>query len=91
MARTPKVTIPSGDQKEDATEKMNAIKMAMEQIERQYGKGSIMRFGEAAKRLQIDVIPTGALPLDIALGVGGLPRGRIVEIRRLPRRLAVAI
>jgi recombination protein RecA len=80
MARQAKVTIPSGDQKEDATEKMNAIKMAMEQIERQYGKGSIMRFGEAAKRLQIDVIPTGALPLDIALGVGGLPRGRIVEI-----------
>lgn len=80
MARTSKAPIPSVHQKEDASEKLNAIKMAMEQIERQYGKGSIMRFGEAAKKLQVDVIPTGALPLDIALGVGGLPRGRIVEI-----------
>jgi recombination protein RecA len=79
MARTAKPPLPNGEQK-DASEKLNAIKMAMEQIERQYGKGSIMRLGEAAKRLQIDVIPTGAFPLDIALGVGGLPRGRIVEI-----------
>lgn len=63
-----------------ASEKMNAIKMAMEQIERQYGRGSIMKFGEAAEKLSIDVIPTGAFPLDIALGVGGLPRGRIIEI-----------
>lgn len=80
MARPSKTQIPSGNQKSDASEKMNAIKMAMEQIERQYGKGSIMRFGEASKKLQIDVVPTGALPLDIALGIGGLPRGRIVEI-----------
>ncbi len=80
MARQAKTPTPPVQQKEDTTEKMNAIKMAMEQIERQYGKGSIMRFGEAAKKLQIDVIPTGALPLDIALGVGGLPRGRIIEI-----------
>ncbi len=62
------------------TEKMNAIKMAMEQIERQYGRGSIMKFGEATQKLTIDVIPTGAFPLDLALGVGGLPRGRIIEI-----------
>ncbi|OGH11837.1 MAG: recombinase RecA [Candidatus Levybacteria bacterium RIFCSPHIGHO2_01_FULL_36_15] len=54
--------------------------MAMEQIERQYGKGAIMKFGEAAQKLSIDVISTGAFPLDLALGVGGLPRGRIVEI-----------
>lgn len=60
--------------------KMGAIQMAMEQIERQYGKGSIMKFGDAATKMAIDVIPTGAFPLDIALGVGGLPRGRIVEI-----------
>ena len=57
-----------------------AIAMAMEQIERQYGKGSIMKFGDAAHKMVVDVIPTGAFPLDIALGVGGLPRGRIVEI-----------
>jgi recombination protein RecA len=59
---------------------MSAIAMAMEQIERQYGTGSIMKFGDAAAKMAIDVIPTGAFPLDIALGVGGLPRGRIVEI-----------
>jgi recombination protein RecA len=60
--------------------KMGAIAMAMEQIERQYGRGSIMKFGVAAAKTTIDVSPTGAFPLDIALGVGGLPRGRIVEI-----------
>ncbi|MDI6822067.1 MAG: recombinase RecA [Actinomycetota bacterium] len=51
-----------------------------EQIERKYGKGSIMRLGEHPARMDVDVIPTGALALDIALGIGGVPRGRIVEI-----------
>lgn len=60
--------------------KIGAIKMAMEQIERQYGRGAIMKLGDASKKLAVDVIPTGAFPLDIALGVGGLPRGRVVEI-----------
>ncbi|MBC7337427.1 MAG: DNA recombination/repair protein RecA, partial [Clostridia bacterium] len=54
--------------------------MALQQIERQFGKGSIMRLGEAGAVFQVEVIPTGALSLDIALGVGGVPRGRIVEI-----------
>lgn len=63
-----------------AAQKMEAVRMAMEQIEKQYGRGSIMRFGEAAAKLDISVISTGILPLDIALGVGGLPRGRIIEI-----------
>lgn len=62
------------------SEKQTAIKMAMEQIQRTYGKGSIMKFGDDSQRLNIEVVPTGALSLDIALGVGGLPRGRIVEI-----------
>jgi len=62
-------------------EKLQAIKVAMEQIEKQYGKGSIMKLGEApADRLRVDIIPTGSIALDLALGVGGLPRGRIVEI-----------
>ncbi len=61
-------------------QKLTAIKLAMEQIEKQYGKGSIMRLGETAAKNPIDVISTGALALDIALGVGGLPRGRIIEI-----------
>lgn len=60
--------------------KMGAIQMAMDQIEKQYGRGSIMKFGDAAASMAIEVIPTGAFPLDIALGVGGLPRGRIIEI-----------
>ncbi|HVX29426.1 MAG TPA: recombinase RecA [Nitrolancea sp.] len=52
----------------------------MAQIERQFGKGSIMKMGEATTRMQIDSIPTGTIALDLALGVGGIPRGRITEI-----------
>lgn len=54
--------------------------MAVAQIEKQFGRGSIMKLGEVASNMQVDVISTGALPLDIALGVGGVPRGRIIEI-----------
>ncbi len=61
-------------------QKLQAIKIAMEQIEKQFGKGSIMKLGEKAEKLNIDVIPTGCIPLDVALGIGGFPRGRIVEI-----------
>lgn len=60
--------------------KLSAIRLAMDQIEKQYGKGSIMKMGEAGPKLAADVISTGILPLDLALGIGGLPRGRIVEI-----------
>jgi len=60
--------------------KQKAIDMALAQIEKQFGKGSIMKLGEQAAKLQVEVIPTGSVALDIALGVGGLPRGRIVEI-----------
>ncbi len=61
-------------------EKNKALELAVSQIEKQFGKGAIMRLGEASQRLSVEVIPTGALSLDIALGIGGLPRGRIVEI-----------
>jgi len=64
----------------DAAAKMQSIRVAMDQIEKQYGRGSIMRFGEAGQKLDISVISTGCLPLDLALGVGGVPRGRIIEI-----------
>ena len=57
-----------------------AIDLAMGQIEKQFGKGSIMRLGEDAVIPEIESIPTGALSLDIALGVGGIPRGRVIEI-----------
>lgn len=63
-----------------SSQRLEAINMAMEQIQRQYGKGSIMKFGDASERMAIEVIPTGSLALDLALGVGGLPKGRIVEI-----------
>jgi len=54
--------------------------LAIEQIERQYGKGSIMKLGEGSGRVAVDAIPTGALALDLALGIGGIPRGRVTEI-----------
>ncbi|MGY6216413.1 recombinase RecA [Methylolobus aquaticus] len=57
-----------------------ALSAALLQIEKQFGKGSVMRMGDAAGTRDIEVIPTGSLSLDIALGVGGLPRGRVVEI-----------
>ena len=60
--------------------KEEALNNALMQIEKQYGKGAIMRLGEHADHMGVSVIPTGCLELDIALGVGGLPRGRIVEI-----------
>lgn len=60
--------------------KQKAIDMALAQIEKQFGKGSIMRLGEHAAKLNIEVIPTGSVALDVALGVGGLPRGRVVEV-----------
>jgi len=61
-------------------EKEKALNTAIQQIERSHGKGSIMRFGEVAASREVHVIPTGALCLDLALGVGGMPRGRVVEI-----------
>ena len=60
--------------------KSKALDLALSQIEKQFGKGSIMKLGEQAIAADIAVVPTGSLGLDIALGVGGLPRGRVVEI-----------
>ncbi|MCH4184355.1 MAG: recombinase RecA [Eggerthellaceae bacterium] len=60
--------------------KEKMLKMTTDQIEKKFGQGSIMRLGADSKNLEIGVIPTGALPLDAALGIGGVPRGRIVEI-----------
>ncbi len=57
-----------------------ALSTVLEDLEKQYGQGIVMRLGEASRRLHVQVIPTGSLALDIALGVGGIPRGRITEI-----------
>lgn len=61
-------------------EKQRALEMALRQIEKDFGKGSIMRLGEAAAKMNIEVVSTGCLALDMALGVGGVPRGRVMEI-----------
>ena len=61
-------------------EKLKALDAAISQIERQYGKGSVMKLGDPAAQMNIETIPTGSLSLDIALGLGGIPKGRIVEI-----------
>ena len=70
------LNVPSAE----STGKLEAVRLAMEQIEKQYGRGAIMRFGDSGQKFDISVISTGCLPLDLALGVGGVPRGRIVEV-----------
>lgn len=64
----------------DGMDKTKALDAALSQIERAFGKGSIMRYGANHKAVEIESVPTGSLGLDIALGIGGLPRGRVVEI-----------
>ncbi|WP_370261474.1 recombinase RecA [Limnobacter sp.] len=66
--------------KNQSAEKVKALAAALSQIEKQFGKGSIMRFGENEIESDIQVVSTGSLGLDVALGIGGLPRGRVVEI-----------
>ncbi len=61
-------------------DKTKALDAALSQIERNFGKGSIMRLGSGANTMEIEAIPTGSLSLDIALGIGGLPKGRVIEI-----------
>ena len=61
-------------------DKLKALDAAIAQIERQHGKGSIMKLGDSGKSMNVETIPTGSLSLDIALGIGGVPKGRVVEI-----------
>src|SRR5450756_693575 len=61
-------------------EKQSSLDMALMQIERQFGRGSIMKLGAEADRMAVEVMPTGSLAIDLALGVGGVPRGRVIEI-----------
>ena len=62
------------------TEREKALELAITQIRKKFGEGSVMKLGELSQRLAVDVIPTGSLALDLALGVGGIPRGRVTEI-----------
>ncbi len=61
-------------------DRIKALDVALSQIERQFGKGAVMKLGDSPARLNIDTVPTGAISLDIALGLGGIPRGRVIEI-----------
>ena len=61
-------------------EKIKALDAALAQIEKQFGKGSVMKLGDSSANMNIEVVPTGSLSLDLALGLGGMPRGRVVEI-----------
>ena len=77
MAET---AVRKGPVKEERKERDKALDMAVSQIEKQYGKGAIMRMGISGAVLPVATIPTGSLELDYALGIGGIPRGRVVEI-----------
>ena len=61
-------------------EKLKALDAAIGQIEKQFGKGAVMKLGDPSSRMNVETVPTGSLSLDIALGLGGIPKGRIVEI-----------
>src|SRR5438094_9661158 len=68
------------DQGKAAKARDAALQGALTQIEREFGKGTVMRMGDEGAQLRCEAIPTGALSLDLALGIGGVPRGRIVEV-----------
>jgi recombination protein RecA len=82
MASVERIDRPGSTGNEDRQdrEKMKAVELAVGQIEKQFGKGSIMRLGQKGAIQPIDAIPTGAISIDYALGVGGVPRGRVIEI-----------
>lgn len=63
-----------------STEKEKALELAVAQIEKQFGKGAIMKLGEMSAKMVVEAIPTGSIALDLAVGVGGIPRGRVIEI-----------
>ena len=79
MARTSKEPVQkvTSDNKED---KLKTLDSALSQIEKKFGKGSVMKLGESMVNLNVEAIPTGSISLDIALGIGGIPRGRVVEV-----------
>ena len=61
-------------------EKQKALDAALSQIEKQFGKGSVMKLGDSSASMNVETIPTGSLSLDIALGLGGIPKGRVIEV-----------
>ena len=77
---SPKKSSPSTNYNSNVSDRTRSLELAMAEIEKQYGRGSIMRLGDESMKVNVNVIPTGSLSLDSALGVGGIPRGRVVEI-----------
>lgn len=65
--------------KVDKVDKMKALDAAIAHIEKQYGKGSVMKLGDNTAKMDVETVPTGALSLDLALGLGGVPKGRIIR------------
>ena len=61
-------------------DKLKALDAALTQIEKAYGKGSVMKLGDSSAQMNIETVPTGSLSLDIALGLGGVPKGRVIEV-----------
>ncbi len=78
--KEPKESKKTAKPSEGSKDKEKAIELAMGQIEKQFGKGAIMRLGADGAIVPVEVIPTGSMSLDVALGIGGVPRGRIIEI-----------
>src|SRR5947199_3205714 len=74
------MTMPVERDERQDRERMKAVDIAFSQIEKQFGKGSIMRLGQKGAIQPVEAIPTGAISIDYALGVGGVPRGRVIEI-----------
>ena len=70
----------SKQDKQDKQDKLKALDAAISQIEKQYGKGAVMKLGDSSSQMNVEGVPTGSLSLDLALGIGGLPKGRIIEI-----------
>src|SRR3954453_12606747 len=79
-ARTRGARMPATPEEKAAKARDTALQGALSQIEREFGKGTIMRMGDDGAQVKVNAIPTGALSLDLALGIGGVPRGRIVEV-----------
>ncbi len=77
---TKKKTTASSSEGDNVSQKTRSLELAMAEIEKQFGRGSIMRLGDESLRVAVQIIPTGSISLDSALGVGGIPRGRVVEI-----------
>lgn len=80
MSRSPNLQVVEKEAKEMNSDRQKALDAALSQIERAFGKGSVMKLGTGSEPVEIETVSTGSLGLDIALGVGGLPRGRIIEI-----------